>query len=92
MANSEVEATCSVRSLFDVKVTWLLDEKSPSSQANQVTYTTHIISTLRVASQKWKQLKHVKCKAEHICFSPTEETKLVSGKTKRQKAQKCHQN
>ncbi|XP_074552200.1 uncharacterized protein LOC141809203 [Halichoeres trimaculatus] len=80
MAESEVKATCSVRTGFDAKVTWLLNDSLQSTRAvNQVTNTTHIISTLTVTPQNWKEAKHVKCKAEHPCFSPTEKTQLVSG-------------
>ncbi|XP_067334571.1 hemicentin-1-like [Channa argus] len=81
MATSEVTATCSVQSDFDAKVTWLMDGRA--AQSNTVTQDrnmTIIISTLRVSSSQWKQLKRVTCRAEHKCFSITEKTVDVAGK------------
>ncbi|XP_067334567.1 obscurin-like [Channa argus] len=80
MATSEVTATCSVQSDFDAKVTWLMDGRA--AQSNTVTQDrnmTIIISTLRVSSSQWKQLKRVTCRAEHKCFSTTEKTVDVAG-------------
>nr|ACO88906.1 immunoglobulin delta heavy chain [Siniperca chuatsi] len=79
MSASEVKATCSLRTVFDAKVTWLMDGKLPSrDQVNKVTNTTHLISTLTVSLNQWKQLKLLNCKAEHRCFSSAEETTNVS--------------
>ncbi|MGL4877188.1 hypothetical protein, partial [Paraclostridium dentum] len=80
-ATSEVTATCSVQTLFKAKVTWLMDGRA--AQSNTVTQDrsmTHIISTMRVPSSQWKRLNRVTCRAEHKCFSTTEETVDVAGK------------
>ena len=85
MAAAEVNATCQVHTVFDAKVTWLMDNKPVSSnQVNQVTKSTHIISKITVPLSQWKTLKLLKCKAEHRCFSSTEETINVSGKRTKQ--------
>ncbi|XP_060882941.1 uncharacterized protein LOC132954402 [Labrus mixtus] len=74
-AKSDIEATCSVCTIFDATVTWRLDDDSPSKEhINQVTNASHIISTLTVSSSSWQRLKNLKCKAEHHCFSSTEVT------------------
>ncbi|XP_044036450.1 LOW QUALITY PROTEIN: uncharacterized protein LOC122868479 [Siniperca chuatsi] len=80
MSASEVKATCSLRTVFDAKVTWLMDGKLPSrDQVNKVTNTTHLISTLTVSLNQWKRLKLLNCKAEHRCFSSAEKTVKVAG-------------
>ncbi|CAJ1076762.1 obscurin-like [Xyrichtys novacula] len=79
-ATSMVPATCSVLHESGATLTWQLDGRPPST--NQVTLssnTSHIISTLSVASSRWKKLKQVTCKAEHPCVPTTEQTKQVSG-------------
>ncbi|CAK6979225.1 uncharacterized protein LOC121883729 [Scomber scombrus] len=79
MAAAEVKATCLVHTVFDAKVTWLLDNISHSNnQVNQATNSTHIISNLTVSLSQWKNMKLLKCKAEHRCFSSAEETVVVS--------------
>ena len=84
MANSDVKATCSVYTVFDAKVIWEIDGAAPSSKnVNQNRNTTHLISTLTVGLNRWKQLRLVKCKVEHPCLQSTEDTeaeKKVSGK------------
>ncbi|XP_051244797.1 uncharacterized protein ighd isoform X5 [Dicentrarchus labrax] len=78
-AKTEVKATCSVLTVFDAKVTWQIDGTDPiKTQVNLARNASHLISTLTVSSSKWKQLRVVKCKAEHRCFSSTEETVNVS--------------
>ncbi|XP_053300239.1 uncharacterized protein ighd [Pleuronectes platessa] len=78
MAESRVTATCSVHTLFDVKVTWVMDG---GQQSKGTTYSnaTHIISDVSVPSSVWKQLKSITCKAEHKCLSSTERTVKVTG-------------
>ncbi|XP_051244806.1 LOW QUALITY PROTEIN: uncharacterized protein LOC127356824 [Dicentrarchus labrax] len=78
-AKTEVKATCSVLTVFDAKVTWQIDGTDPiKTQVNLARNASNLISTLTVSSSKWKQLRVVKCKAEHRCFSSTEETVNVS--------------
>ncbi|KAK2893961.1 hypothetical protein Q8A73_016445 [Channa argus] len=80
MATSAVTATCSVQTLFNAKVTWLMDGRA--AQINTVTQDrnmTIIISTLRVSSSQWKGLNRVTCRAEHKCFSVSEKTVDVAG-------------
>ncbi|XP_037647601.1 uncharacterized protein LOC119501350 [Sebastes umbrosus] len=72
---SNVKATCSVRTVLDAKVTWGVTE---GSTATLVKNTTHIISQVTVSSSRWKQLKSITCKAEHKCFSSTEVTVNVA--------------
>uniref|UniRef100_A0A3P8TJE5 Ig-like domain-containing protein n=1 Tax=Amphiprion percula TaxID=161767 RepID=A0A3P8TJE5_AMPPE len=80
MSTSEVTATCLVHTVFDAKVTWMLDGRASSSNTvSKDRNTTHITSNVRVSSNQWKQLRHVTCKAEHKCFSPTEKTVNVAG-------------
>ncbi|XP_041673069.1 uncharacterized protein LOC121529327 isoform X1 [Cheilinus undulatus] len=76
MTNSEVEAICSVYTVFDAAVTWEMDGEPQTSI--KVTKKSHIISTLMVQSHRWQQLKKIKCKAEHKCFSPIERTVTVA--------------
>uniref|UniRef100_A0A3Q1JXH0 Ig-like domain-containing protein n=1 Tax=Anabas testudineus TaxID=64144 RepID=A0A3Q1JXH0_ANATE len=71
--DTEMKATCSVQTAFDAKVTWLIDGVvqrggSPSPDRN----ATHVMSTLTVSSRQWREQKTVTCKAEHKCFSSTE--------------------
>ncbi|XP_035797601.2 hemicentin-2-like isoform X3 [Amphiprion ocellaris] len=80
ISTSEVTATCLVHTVFDAKVTWMLDGRASSSNTvSKDRNTTHITSNVRVSSNQWKQLRHVTCKAEHKCFSPTEKTVNVAG-------------
>ncbi|XP_056257534.1 uncharacterized protein LOC130185214 isoform X2 [Seriola aureovittata] len=66
-AESDVIATCSVLTGFDVKMTWLMDglNRTGKDDAN----TTHKISHVTVPLRDWKQLKMITCKADHKCFS-----------------------
>ena len=80
MTESAVTATCSVQTLFDAKVTWLMDGgDEPSSTVNQKSNTTHIISDVSVPFSQWKQLKSITCKAEHKCLSSTQRTVNLPG-------------
>uniref|UniRef100_A0A3Q1JWI3 Ig-like domain-containing protein n=1 Tax=Anabas testudineus TaxID=64144 RepID=A0A3Q1JWI3_ANATE len=60
-------------------LTWLIDGVvqrggSPSPDRN----ATHVMSTLTVSSREWREQKTVTCKAEHKCFSPTENSVKAS--------------
>ncbi|XP_071761472.2 uncharacterized protein LOC139916479 [Centroberyx gerrardi] len=80
MAESKVTATCLVRTVYDAKVTWLMDKQVPNSDTvNEVRNTTHIISNLTVPPSDWRKINHITCRAEHRCFSSTEETVSVTG-------------
>ncbi|XP_078141099.1 uncharacterized protein LOC139914275 [Centroberyx gerrardi] len=80
MAESKVTATCLVRTVYDAKVTWLMDKQVPDSDTvNEVRNTTHIISNLTVPPSDWRKINHITCRAEHRCFSSTEETVSVTG-------------
>uniref|UniRef100_A0A3Q1JM49 Ig-like domain-containing protein n=1 Tax=Anabas testudineus TaxID=64144 RepID=A0A3Q1JM49_ANATE len=79
--DTEMKATCSVQTAFDAKVTWLIDGVvqrggSPSPDRN----ATHVMSTLTVSSRQWREQKTVTCKAEHKCFSSTENSVKASSK------------
>uniref|UniRef100_A0A3P8RKC7 Ig-like domain-containing protein n=1 Tax=Amphiprion percula TaxID=161767 RepID=A0A3P8RKC7_AMPPE len=79
MSTSEVTATCLVHTVFDAKVTWMLDGRASSNNTvSKDRNTTHVTNNVRVSSNQWKQLRHVTCKAEHKCFSPTEKTVNVA--------------
>ncbi|XP_061605911.1 uncharacterized protein LOC133466339 [Phyllopteryx taeniolatus] len=80
MGTSEVTAKCLVRTAFNAVVTWLVESQAdPYNQVSQYTNTSHIISHLTVSANLWKQMKSVKCKVAHRCFSDIEETIHVSG-------------
>uniref|UniRef100_A0A3Q1JM80 Ig-like domain-containing protein n=1 Tax=Anabas testudineus TaxID=64144 RepID=A0A3Q1JM80_ANATE len=60
-------------------LTWLIDGVvqrggSPSPDRN----ATHVMSTLTVSSRQWREQKTVTCKAEHKCFSSTENSVKAS--------------
>ncbi|XP_037544448.1 immunoglobulin mu heavy chain [Nematolebias whitei] len=79
MTKSTVKATCSIRTVFDAKLLWLMDEKPPSDdKVSSVSNATFLLSELTVPSSTWKNVKTLKCKAEHRCFS-AENTVQVSG-------------
>ncbi|XP_029946122.1 uncharacterized protein LOC115387517 [Salarias fasciatus] len=78
-ATSDVKATCLISTVFDAKVTWLLNEQvAPSNTVSQSSNTSYVTSEVTVPSTKWKQLKHVTCRAEHACFSSVEKTKNIT--------------
>ncbi|XP_029946115.1 immunoglobulin mu heavy chain-like isoform X5 [Salarias fasciatus] len=78
-APSDVKATCLISTVFDAKVTWLLNEQvAPSNTVSQSSNTSYVTSEVTVPSTKWKQLKHVTCRAEHACFSSVEKTKNIT--------------
>uniref|UniRef100_A0A672FQ07 Ig-like domain-containing protein n=1 Tax=Salarias fasciatus TaxID=181472 RepID=A0A672FQ07_SALFA len=80
-ATSDVKATCLISTVFDAKVTWLLNEQvAPSNTVSQSSNTSYVTSEVTVPSTKWKQLKHLTCRAEHACFSSVEKTKNITGK------------
>ncbi|KAM8725094.1 uncharacterized protein AB9X84_004532 isoform 5-T5 [Acanthopagrus schlegelii] len=75
MATSNVMATCSVHTVFNAKVTWQMDGRlPPSNKVRQIRNETHLIGTLTVSSREWKQLRLIKCKAEHRCLSSAEKS------------------
>nr|XP_061830054.1 immunoglobulin mu heavy chain-like isoform X2 [Nerophis lumbriciformis] len=76
---SQVKATCSVRTALDAVVTWLLDGKAAGDQASAYANASHVISTLTVLPDVWRQIRILKCKAAHLCFPDVEETVRVSG-------------
>ncbi|XP_029946107.1 immunoglobulin mu heavy chain-like isoform X2 [Salarias fasciatus] len=78
-APSDVKATCLISTVFDAKVTWLLNEQvAPSNTVSQSSNTSYVTSEVTVPSTKWKQLKHVTCRAEHACFSSVEKPKNIT--------------
>ncbi|XP_029946108.1 immunoglobulin mu heavy chain-like isoform X1 [Salarias fasciatus] len=78
-ATSDVKATCLISTVFDAKVTWLLNEQvAPSNTVSQSSNTSYVTSEVTVPSTKWKQLKHLTCRAEHACFSSVEKTKNIT--------------
>uniref|UniRef100_A0A667X032 Ig-like domain-containing protein n=1 Tax=Myripristis murdjan TaxID=586833 RepID=A0A667X032_9TELE len=81
IAESVVTATCLVHTDLDAKVTWLLNDQVLSNKpTKQDRNTTHIISNLTVPSADWKNLNKVQCRAEHRCFTLTENTIILTGK------------
>ncbi|XP_029913841.1 uncharacterized protein LOC115363708 [Myripristis murdjan] len=80
IAESVVTATCLVHTDLDAKVTWLLNDQVLSNKpTKQDRNTTHIISNLTVPSADWKNLNKVQCRAEHRCFTLTENTIILTG-------------
>ncbi|XP_061591364.1 immunoglobulin mu heavy chain-like [Cololabis saira] len=78
MTNTDVNAKCSISSVFDADLSWLMDEKPPSNhQVKQVTNTSVLISELKVPSSTWKNLKLLTCKAQHRCFTVTKTVKVL---------------
>uniref|UniRef100_A0A3Q3ELZ4 Ig-like domain-containing protein n=1 Tax=Labrus bergylta TaxID=56723 RepID=A0A3Q3ELZ4_9LABR len=75
MAESEVTATCLVRTAFDATVTWLMNQTVTSRGSVKKTANgTHTISDLTLSLSQWKELGSITCKAEHKCFSSVERT------------------
>ncbi|XP_029293421.1 uncharacterized protein LOC115012100 isoform X1 [Cottoperca gobio] len=79
IAQSTVNATCLVRTVFEAKVTWLMDGVVTANSTVKAKNATHINSEVTVSSSQWKQLKFLTCKVEHKCFSSTEKTVDVAG-------------
>ncbi|XP_077353008.1 uncharacterized protein ighd [Festucalex cinctus] len=74
METSEVKAICSVHTLLDAVVTLVAEGTAGTyNQVGHYNNASHIISNLRVSADLWKQMKSVKCKVEHRCFSDIEE-------------------
>ncbi|XP_023813709.1 uncharacterized protein LOC105354609 [Oryzias latipes] len=78
MTNSDVKARCFIHNV-DAKLVWLMDEEQPSTdRVNEFSNKTTLISELTVPSSSWKNLKLLKCKVQHHCFS-AEKTVEISG-------------
>uniref|UniRef100_A0A3B3CG77 Ig-like domain-containing protein n=1 Tax=Oryzias melastigma TaxID=30732 RepID=A0A3B3CG77_ORYME len=78
MTNSDVKATCFLHNV-DAELVWLMDGKQPSTdRVNEFSNKTTVISELTVPSSSWKNLKLLKCKVQHHCFT-AEKTVEVSG-------------
>ncbi|XP_075880067.1 uncharacterized protein LOC142886786 isoform X3 [Nelusetta ayraudi] len=74
-ATSQVQATCLVRTVFGANVTWVTDGHIvPEGKVDFSRNASDLRSILTLPSSQWKQLKLLTCKAEHICFSPSEKT------------------
>uniref|UniRef100_A0A8C7Y9N8 Ig-like domain-containing protein n=1 Tax=Oryzias sinensis TaxID=183150 RepID=A0A8C7Y9N8_9TELE len=69
MTNSDVKARCFIHNV-DAKLVWLMDGEQPSTdRVNEFSNKTTLISELTVPSSSWKNLKLLKCKVQHHCFS-----------------------
>lgn len=78
-ATSDVKAKCLIRTVFDAKVTWQMNEQvARSNTVFQTKNTSYVISEATVSSRDWKRLKHVTCRAEHACFSSVRKTKDIT--------------
>ena len=83
MKTESVTAACVVHTPFDVKITWHLDGKEPTStnKVNQVKEEALTSSKLTVLSSQWKTLNSITCRAQHRCFSTVEKNMSVAGIT-----------
>ncbi|XP_058509222.1 uncharacterized protein LOC131475265 [Solea solea] len=80
MTASDVKATCSVQTVFNAKVTWLMDGNvAPDNKVNKAVNATHINSDVTVPSSQWKQLGFISCKVDHNCFSSVQRRVNVGG-------------
>uniref|UniRef100_A0A3B3DLH0 Ig-like domain-containing protein n=1 Tax=Oryzias melastigma TaxID=30732 RepID=A0A3B3DLH0_ORYME len=78
MTNSDVKATCFIHNV-DAELVWLMDEKTPSTdKIKNTSNKTTVVSELTVPSSSWKNLKLLKCKVQHHCFT-AEKIVEVSG-------------
>uniref|UniRef100_A0A3B3I1K2 Ig-like domain-containing protein n=1 Tax=Oryzias latipes TaxID=8090 RepID=A0A3B3I1K2_ORYLA len=69
MTNSDVKARCFIHNVA-AKLVWLMDREQPSTdRVNEFSNKTTLISELTVPSSSWKNLKLLKCKVQHHCFS-----------------------
>lgn len=77
-AQSGVTATCTVHTVYNVKVSWLLNGTvSPSDDV--VNRARSTVSRVTVPLRQWRTLHDVTCKAEHRCFATAEKTIRVAG-------------
>uniref|UniRef100_A0A8C7YHT6 Ig-like domain-containing protein n=1 Tax=Oryzias sinensis TaxID=183150 RepID=A0A8C7YHT6_9TELE len=81
MTNSDVKARCFIHNV-DAKLVWLMDGKQPSTdRVNEFSNKTTLISELTVPSSSWKNLKLLKCKVQHHCFSAEKTVEISASVT-----------
>lgn len=83
MTQSNSEATCFICSLFDFKLTWMMDGLLASADMIRVERNSTCVTTkVKIPSTTWKRLTNIQCKAENHCFS-AKNTIQMSGNTTR---------
>ncbi|XP_076838447.1 uncharacterized protein LOC143483817 isoform X2 [Brachyhypopomus gauderio] len=81
LTDEQITASCTIESVYDAKISWILDEdiKKPPPITQQQTQsqprsTYVLVSHLTVTVREWQSFKTVTCKAEHPCFSNEQKT------------------